>query len=123
MECVQDFYSCAEAFGNFQQLLSDYPAHKLHETIANFHNTSWRYENLMKAVEKDACGRLAEVQAEVEFARRREQFCHTLEDAHRAGELPLRVTHNDTKLNNILFDEKSGRAVCVIDLDTVMPGY
>ena len=123
VENAEDFYRCAEAFGNFQQQLADYPAEKLHESIANFHNTPWRYENLMKAVEKDSCGRLAEVAAEVAFARDREQFCKTLELARQEGSLPLRVTHNDTKLNNILFDEQTGDPVCVIDLDTVMPGY
>ena len=123
VENIEDFYHCAEAFGNFQQQLADYPAEKLHESIVNFHNTPWRYENLMKAVKKDACGRLAEVAVEVAFARDREQFCKTLELAHEAGTLPLRVTHNDTKLNNILFDEQTGEPVCVIDLDTVMPGY
>ena len=119
----EDFRRCAEAFGIFQQQLADYPAHKLHESIVNFHNTPWRYENLMKAVEKDACGRLAQVEAEVAFARAREGFAKTLENARADGSLPLRVTHNDTKLNNILFDAESGAPACVIDLDTVMPGY
>ena len=123
VESTKDFYNCAEAFGRFQQQLADYPVHKLYESIANFHNTPWRYENLMKAVEKDACGRLAEVTQEVEFAKQREAFCNTLEQAREAGTLPLRVTHNDTKLNNILFDATTGEPVCVIDLDTVMPGY
>ena len=123
VECIEDFYNCAKAFGNFQQALSDYPAHLLHETIADFHNTPKRYENLMRAVKNDVCGRLAEVREDVEFARQREAFCHILEDAHKSGQLPLRVTHNDTKLNNILFDKDSGKAICVIDLDTVMPGY
>ena len=123
VENAEDFYHCAEAFGNFQQQLADYPAEQLHESIANFHNTPWRYENLMKAIAEDRCGRLAEVSEEVRFARDREAFCKTLENARKAGELPLRVTHNDTKLNNILFDEQTGAPVCVIDLDTVMPGY
>jgi Ser/Thr protein kinase RdoA (MazF antagonist) len=77
----------------------------------------------MRAVERDACGRLCEVQAEVAFAREREQFCATLERAREQGALPLRVTHNDTKLNNILFDAETVEPICVIDLDTVMPGY
>ena len=123
VENIEDFYSCAEAFGAFQQFLADYPAEKLHESIVNFHNTPWRYANLMRAVEKDVCGRLAEVEAEVRFAKEREEFCSVLENARKAGKLPLRVTHNDTKLNNILFDEQTGAPVCVIDLDTVMPGY
>ena len=123
VENANDFYTCAKAFGNFQQMLSDYPAETLNEPIANFHNTPWRYENLMKAVKADKCGRLASVLPEVEFAKEREEFCNILENARADGSLPLRVTHNDTKLNNILFDEKTQEPVCVIDLDTVMPGY
>ena len=123
VENPNDFYTCAKAFGKFQQMLSDFPAEKLSEPIANFHNTPWRYENLMKAVKEDKCGRLKDVIAEVDFAKEREEFCKTLENAREQGSLPLRVTHNDTKLNNILFDEVTAEPVCVIDLDTVMPGY
>ena len=123
VENANDFYTCAKAFGKFQQMLSDYPAETLSEPIANFHNTPWRYENLMKAVTADKCGRLASVLPEVEFAKAREEFCKVLENARAEGSLPLRVTHNDTKLNNILFDENTHAPVCVIDLDTVMPGY
>jgi len=123
VENANDFYTCAKAFGRFQCMLADYPAETLSEPIANFHNTPWRYDNLMKAVAADKCGRLSSVLPEVEFAKAREEFCKTLETARAAGDLPLRVTHNDTKLNNILFDEKSAEPVCVIDLDTVMPGY
>ncbi len=123
VESSEDFYNCAHAFGIFQQQLADYPAETLHETIVNFHNTPVRYENLMRAVEKNASGRADQVSTEIEFARNRRDFCAILENARAAGELPLRVTHNDTKLNNILFDEQSGAPVCVIDLDTVMPGY
>ena len=123
VENANDFYTCAKAFGNFQQMLSDYPAETLSEPIANFHNTPWRYENLMKAVSADKCGRLASVLPEVEFAKQRAEFCKVLENARAEGSLPLRVTHNDTKLNNILFDENTQEPVCVVDLDTVMPGY
>ena len=123
VEDTNDFYTCAKAFGEFQRMLADYPAETLNETIANFHNTPWRYDNLMNAVHKDACKRLGDVLNEVAFAKERESFCGTLERAREAGTLPLRVTHNDTKLNNILFDAQSGKAMCVIDLDTVMPGY
>ncbi len=123
IEDPQDFYTCAEAFGQFQRDLSDYPAEYLHEAIVDFHNTPKRYENLMKAIEADVCGRAAEVSDEIAFAKAHAEFVHTLERAHKAGSLPLRVTHNDTKLNNILFDEQTGAPVCVIDLDTVMPGY
>ena len=123
VSCAEDFYICARAFGQFQQQLADFPAENLYEIIPNFHNTPRRFENLCRAVEKDAYGRVAETRAEIEFAMARRDFAATLENAHAAGTLPLRVTHNDTKLNNILFDETSGEAVCVVDLDTVMPGY
>lgn len=119
----KDFYTCAKAFGCFQRMLADYPAESLNETIAHFHNTPWRYQNLMNAVHRNSCKRLGGVLKEVAFAKEREHFCGTLERAREEGRLPLRVTHNDTKLNNILFDEDSGKAICVIDLDTVMPGY
>ena len=117
------FYESAVAFGNFQRLLEDYPAQTLAETIPNFHNTPVRFKNLMAEVERDSFGRLSEVVAEVEFAKAREEFAGTLEREHAAGRLPLRVTHNDTKLNNILFDENTDKPICVLDLDTIMPGY
>lgn len=123
VERPEQFYDSAVAFGNFQYMLRDYPADTLYETIPNFHNTPDRYRQLMEAVSRDACGRLEEVRAEVEFAKERREFAETLERAHREGKLPLRVTHNDTKLNNILFDSETGRSLCVVDLDTIMPGY
>lgn len=123
VQSALDFYNCAYAFGVFQQQLADYPAETLNETIVNFHNTPVRYENLMKAVSRNASGRADDVTEEIEFAKKREEFCKILENARARGDLPLRVTHNDTKLNNILFDEQTLQPVCVIDLDTVMPGY
>lgn len=123
VESKEDFYLCAEAFGKFQGLLSDFPAQKLFEVIKDFHNTPVRYENFLRAVEKNSENRLKDVQKEVDSVISRREFCNILEDARRNGELPLRVTHNDTKLNNILFDEVTRSPVCVIDLDTVMPGY
>ena len=123
VERPEQFYDSAVSFGDFQYMLSDYPAETLHETIVNFHNTPDRFRQLTEAIENDVKGRLSEVEAEVAFAREREAFTHTLEDAHKAGRLPLRVTHNDTKLNNILFDINTGKALCVVDLDTIMPGY
>ncbi|MBE6690753.1 MAG: aminoglycoside phosphotransferase family protein [Ruminococcaceae bacterium] len=122
-ESIQMFTDCAEAFGRFQGWLSDFDASVLHEPIVNFHNTPVRYENLMRAIEKDPLGRVAEVAEEIAFVKARAEFVKTLENAREAGTLPLRVTHNDTKLNNILFDAATGKPVCVIDLDTVMPGY
>ena len=123
VERPEQFYASAVAFGNFQYMLRDYPAANLHETIVNFHNTPDRFRQLMEAVERDACGRLAAVKLEVEFAKARYDFACTLENAHKEGRLPLRVTHNDTKLNNILFDRATGNPLCVVDLDTIMPGY
>ena len=123
VERPEQFYDSAVSFGDFQYMLRDYPAATLHETIVNFHNTPDRYRQLMEAIENNAAGRLDEVSAEVEFAKARREFAYALENAHAEGRLPLRVTHNDTKLNNILFDTKTGEALCVIDLDTIMPGY
>ena len=123
VERPEQFYDSAVSFGDFQYMLRDYPAETLHETIVNFHNTPDRFRQLSEAIANDAKGRLKEVEAEVAFAREREAFAHTLEDAHKEGRLPLRVTHNDTKLNNILFDTNNGKALCVVDLDTIMPGY
>lgn len=117
-----DFYQSAVAFGRFQRLLADYPAQTLHETIRDFHNTADRFRKFQEAVERDICGRAEEVRKETAFILEREPLCHRLCDLLEKGELPLRVTHNDTKLNNVMIDDKTGRAICVIDLDTVMPG-
>lgn len=111
------------AFGNFQYLLSDFPAKELHETIPNFHNTTNRLENFKKAVKADVAGRVKEVEEEIRFILEREEDCHFFGNLLANGEVPLRVTHNDTKLNNVLFDKDTGKAICVIDLDTVMPGF
>lgn len=118
----EDFYQSAFVFGNFQRLLADYPAETLHETIPDFHNTVKRFADFKKAVEEDACGRAADVQKEILFVLERDQLTHTFVDFQETGRLPLRVTHNDTKLNNIMIDNKTRRGICVIDLDTVMPG-
>ena len=121
-ESDADFYESAVGFGTFQQLLSDFPAEKLHETIPNFHNTPDRYRAFHETLTRDPMHRAAQVQPEIEFALARQAEMATLQNALDAGELPLRVTHNDTKLNNVLFDAKTRRALCIIDLDTVMPG-
>lgn len=120
---VDDFRNSAEAFGNFQRLLSDYPASTLCEPIKDFHNTPVRYANFLKALSRNKSGRAHTVEKEIEFVKQRESFTRLLEDANQRGELPLRVTHNDTKLNNILFDADTGEAICIVDLDTVSPGY
>lgn len=116
------FYNAARAFGNFQCRLADYPSASLHETIPNFHNTVSRFQDLLSAIEADEKGRAALVQKEIAFAKAREADCHVLLDLVAKGELPLRVTHNDTKLNNVMFDNETKQGICVIDLDTVMPG-
>ena len=122
VESDDDFYQSAVAFGKFQGLLADYPAETLHETIENFHNTVDRFRKFQEAVKADVCGRVKDVQEEIKFVLDREGLAHTLCDMQENGELPLRVTHNDTKLNNIMIDDATGKAICVIDLDTVMPG-
>ena len=122
VENPMQLYHAARAFGNFQNLLADYPADSLHEVIVNFHNTKSRYEDFKKAVEEDRAGRAKYVQDEIKFVLDREADASVIVDDMAAGIIPLRVTHNDTKLNNVLLDEKTGEGVCVIDLDTVMPG-
>ncbi len=116
------FYASGKAFGNFQRLLTDYPADTLHETITDFHNTVQRLENLKSAIKLDGFDRVKNVAAEIAFAMDREKDCSLALNALKDGTLPLRVTHNDTKLNNVMIDQESGEGICVIDLDTVMPG-
>ena len=122
VENPEDFYESAVAFGHFQRLLADYPAKTLHETIEGFHDTAARFKRFEQVVAEDKCGRAAAVQNEIQFVLKRKEVAETLGAMQRAGELPLRVTHNDTKLNNIMLDDKTHKAICVIDLDTVMPG-
>ena len=121
-ETDEDFYQSAVAFGEFQRELSEFPAHTLHETIAKFHDTRNRYVQFREALNDDPLGRAASVQTEIEFALAREKNAGELKRLLEAGELPLRVTHNDTKLNNVLLDRETRKPLCVIDLDTVMPG-
>ena len=121
-ESDEDFYQSGLAFGRFQELLSDFPAQSLYETIPEFHNTIDRYRQFKASVEVDPLGRVANVRREVDFVLAREEIGGTLQKMRLSGELPLRVTHNDTKLNNVLLDRKSRKALCVLDLDTVMPG-
>ena len=122
VEKPDDFYESAVAFGTFQNMLNDFPAETLTETIPNFHNTPNRFSNLHKAVSEDGMRRVNQVLPEIEFALAREAEAGKLMDMLYTGELPLRVTHNDTKLNNVLLDKDTRKALCVIDLDTVMPG-
>ena len=116
------FEASARAFGRFQGLLADYPAETLHETIVRFHDTEDRFAKFLAALEADKMGRAKEVQKEVQFVMDRKADCSVAVGALREGKLPLKVTHNDTKLSNILIDETTMEGICVIDLDTTMPG-
>jgi len=116
------FYNSAVAFGKFQRLLADFPADQLHETILNFHNTESRLCDFKNSVSENLSGRADKVADEIKFVLDRSDKCDYITSRIKSGELPLRVTHNDTKLNNIMIDAKTDEGVCVIDLDTVMPG-
>lgn len=122
-ESNEDFYQCAVAFGRFQKFLDDFPVNELYETIPDFHNTPKRFADFIAAVERDALGRAKNVQGEIEFIKARSSFYSVLIDSEKQGILPLRVSHNDTKSNNVMLDKATRKALCVIDLDTVMPGY
>ena len=121
-ESDEDFYQSALAFGRFQELLADFPAETLFETIPEFHNTIDRYRQFKDSVAADPMGRAAGVKAEIDFLLEREELGGTLQKMREDGLLPLRVTHNDTKLNNVLLDKNTRKSLCVLDLDTVMPG-
>ena len=116
------FMQAACAFGKFQNMLADYPVENLVETIPDFHNTPKRFRDFKNSVEKNLSGRADIAKKEIDFAISREKITGVVVDAMADGSVPLRVTHNDTKLNNVLFDDKTGEGICVIDLDTVMPG-
>lgn len=126
-ECYQSatpelFAASGRAFGRFQYMLRDYPARTLHETIPHFHDTEVRFEKFLAALEADKMNRAEGVSPEIQFILRRKADCGVALRALREGKLPLRVTHNDTKLNNILIDRDTHEGICVIDLDTTMPG-
>lgn len=122
VERPEDFYQSAYAFGSFQRLLADFDASTLAETIPDFHNTPLRFERFKEVLKQDKCGRAKEVKEEIDFFLNHEADMKICQESLEAGKIPLRVTHNDTKLNNILIDKKTGKGLCVIDLDTVMPG-
>ena len=121
-ESEADFYESAAAFGRFQYALRDFPVGRLSDTIPRFHDTPERFRQLRAAMEADPCGRRNEVRRELDFAFTRQERASLLQACRESGEVPLRVTHNDTKMSNVLLDAKTRRALCVIDLDTVMPG-
>jgi Ser/Thr protein kinase RdoA (MazF antagonist) len=118
VESTGQAYEAAKAFGHFQKLLVDLPAPRLHDTIPDFHHTPKRFAALEEAIAADAVGRAASARVEIEFALAHESITSILLNA----DLPDRVTHNDTKLNNVMIDNATGEGICVIDLDTVMPG-
>ena len=116
------FYEVGRGFGNFQKLLIDYPADELFTSIPNFHNTYKRFFQLMRAIDEDKAGRVKDAEAEIEFMFDHRRMMGSIVQLIDQGVLPLRVTHNDTKANNVMIDQDTGHAICVIDLDTVMPG-
>ncbi len=115
-------YNAAKAFGNFQNMLSDFPSDQLVETIPDFHHTGARYHTFTSAVEADIKNRALNCQPEIDFVFQRAALTTTLVDMLARGELPARVTHNDTKFNNVMIDDQTGEGICIVDLDTVMPG-
>lgn len=122
VENPSDFYESGVSFGHFQRLLSDFDAKRLFETIPGFHDTKKRFAKFKAVLEADKLGRAKDCQKEIDFVLAHEDLASILGDMLERGELPLRVTHNDTKLNNIMMDDKTHKGICVIDLDTVMPG-
>lgn len=122
VEEPEQFYQSGSSFGHFLKQLGDYPASSLKETIPDFHNTVKRFANFQRAVKRDIKNRAVTCRSEIKFALERETDCGVLVRQQEEGKLPLRVTHNDTKLNNILFDADTGKGLCIIDLDTIMPG-
>ena len=117
-----DFAEVAHAFGRFQRMLADFPADRLAETIARFHDTPNRFAQLEEAIAADRAGRVKSVEKEIAEVRKFAKYASLIVDGIAEGTVPLRVTHNDTKLNNVLLDGKTRKGICVIDLDTVMPG-
>ncbi len=122
IEKPEHFYQSAVAFGNFAKLLSAFDASMLFEVIPGFHNTVRRFENLEKSIKADKMGRVKDVKEEIEFAYKRKDICSKIVSLLASGEMPTKVTHNDTKLNNVMLDVNTGKPVAVIDLDTIMPG-
>jgi hypothetical protein len=121
-ESPAHIYQVARAFANFQRQLADFPTGRLHETIPFFHDTPRRFRAFEEALQRDPLGRVAAVREEIRFLEHREAETRVLVEGIARGVLPLRVTHNDTKFNNVMIDERTGQAVCILDLDTVMPG-
>ena len=122
VEKPEHFYQSAVAFGKFAQLLDRFDSTQLFEVLPDFHNTVKRFDNLKKSLAADKFNRAADVKAEIDFALKHENIVGNIVNLLESGKMPSRVTHNDTKLNNVLIDTRTDKAVCVIDLDTMMPG-
>ncbi len=122
VEDLRHVYSASKAFGNFQKMLARLPGERLHETIPDFHHSRKRYDAFLASVEFDPSQRAGAVGPEIDFVRAREKDTGIVIDGLASGRIPERVTHNDTKLNNVMIDDRTGEGICVIDLDTVMPG-
>ncbi len=122
VESPKQAFEAGHAFGSFQNYLSDLPGERLHETIPQFHNSRVRFNALLKAIEQDHANRAANAKPEIDFCLENEALVDVILKGLDSGEIPERVTHNDTKFNNVMMDKKSGRSMCVVDLDTVMPG-
>ncbi len=122
VENLDQFYETGRSFGHFQSVLKDFDASQLVEVLPKFHDTRFRLQQLLDAVKEDKVGRVKEVQDEINFVLSRKDDCFLLYDLLDKKELPLRVTHNDTKLNNILIDSETNKGICIVDLDTIMPG-
>lgn len=123
IENAEDFKSSGVAFGKFQKQLEEFPIETLNFTIENFHHTPSRFETFLKVLKENPQDRAKTCQKEIDMILKEKDFVYILWDHHEKGELDLKVTHNDTKLNNVLFDKKTGEAMCIVDLDTVMPGF
>lgn len=122
VEKAEDFRRCAKAFGGFANALAEFDATKLYEIIPKFHDTEKRFRDFMGFLEKNASGRADSVKKEIDFVLKRSGYCNRITSLLESGKMPVRCTHNDTKLNNVMFDAKTGECIAVIDLDTVMPG-
>lgn len=122
VEKEEDFYKCAQAFGSFANSLAEFDATQLFEVIPKFHDTEKRFRDFLSSLEKDVCGRAKDVQKEINFVLKRKDYCNRITSLLHDGTIPVRCTHNDTKLNNVIFDEITGESLAVVDLDTVMPG-
>src|SRR6266446_3891213 len=122
VQSPQQAYQAGRAFGEFQHLLVDLPGERLLETIPDFHNSRKRFSALQQAIQQDRFNRAGDAKPEIELALKQEPIVDVILQAMAKGKIPQRVTHNDTKFNNVMLDVLTGEAMCVVDLDTVMPG-